>query len=135
MNLLKIKHIGGLFRAKWFPIVPQLVTLTVFILLVAGGLGVTTDDPDFVNWLRNTNLSNLVVWSYWWPVIIIAAVFLGRFWCTVCPVELMTYWASRIGFRRQVPHILTSGWVGTLFYTLISLVGAHTLPVNPIPHQ
>ncbi len=47
MNLLKIKHIGGLFKARWFPIVPQLVMLTVFVLLVAGSLGVTTDDPDF----------------------------------------------------------------------------------------
>jgi ferredoxin len=135
MNLLKIKHIGGLFKARWFPIVPQLVMLTVFVLLVAGGLGVTTDDPDFTNWLRNTNLSNLVVWSYWWPVIIIAAIFLGRLWCTVCPVELITYWAGRIGLRQQVPHILKSGWVVTIFYTLIWIVGVHTLAVNRIPHQ
>ena len=135
MNLLKIKHIGGLFRAKWFPIVPQLFMLIVFILLVAGGLGVTTDDPDFTNWLRNTNLSNLVAWSYWWPVIIIAAIFLGRLWCTVCPVELITYWAAKIGLRQQVPLILKSGWVVTIFYTLIWIVGVHTLVVNRIPRQ
>ena len=135
MNLLKIKHIGGLFKARWFPIVPQLVMLTVFVLLIAGGLGVTTDDPDFVYWLRNTNLSNLIVWSYWWPVIIIAAIFFGRLWCTVCPVELITYWAGRIGLRLQVPHILKSGWVVTIFYTLIWIVGVHTLAVNRIPRQ
>ena len=135
MNLLKIKHIGGLFRARWFPIVPQLVMLAVFVLLVAGGLGVTTDDPDFADWLRDTNLSNLVVWSYWWPVIIIAAVLLGRLWCTVCPVELITYWASRIGLRLQVPHILKSGWVVTIFYSLVWIVGVHTLAVNRIPRQ
>ena len=110
MNLLKIKHIGGLFKARWFPIVPQLVTLTVFVLLVAGSLGVTTDDPDLAYWLRNTNLSNLVVWSYWWPVIIIAAIFVGRLWCIVCPVELITYWAGRIGLRQQVPRIGFISW-------------------------
>jgi len=109
--------------------------LTVFVLLVTGGLGVTTDDPDFADWLRNTNLSNLIVWSYWWPVIIIAAIFLGRLWCTVCPVELITYWAGRIGLRQQVPHVLKSGWVVTIFYTLIWIVGVHTLAVNRIPHQ
>ena len=135
MNLLKNKLIGGLFQAKWFPIVPQLLMLTVFVVLVAGGLGVTTDDPDFVNQLRNTNLSNLVVWSYWWPVIIIAAVFFGRLWCTVCPMELITYWASRIGLRLQVPHLLKSGWVVTIFYTLVWIVGVQTLAVNRIPHQ
>ena len=135
MNLIKIKYIGGLLTARWFPIVPQLVMLTVFVLLVVGGLGVTTDDPDFVNWLRNTNLSNLIVWSYWWPVIIITAIFLGRLWCTVCPVELITYWAGRIGLRQQVPGILKSGWVVTVFYTLIWIVGVQTLAVNRIPHQ
>ncbi len=135
MNLLKIKHIGGLFKARWFPIIPQLVMLAVFVLLVAGGLGVTTDDPDFANWLRNTNLSNLIVWSYWWPIIVITAIFFGRLWCTVCPVELITYWAGRIGLRQQVPHILKSGWVVTIFYTLIWIVGVHTLAVNRIPHQ
>ena len=59
MNLLKIKYIRGLFKARWFPIVPQLFMLAIFVLLVAGGLGVTADDPDFVYFLRSTNLSNL----------------------------------------------------------------------------
>jgi ferredoxin len=135
MNLLEIKHIGGLFRAGWFPIVPQLVMLTVFVLLVAGGLGVTTKDPDLADWIRDTNLSNLVVWSYWWPVIIITAVLLGRLWCTVCPMELITYWASRIGLRLRVPDILRGGWVVTIFYALVWIVGVNTLAVNRIPRQ
>jgi polyferredoxin len=135
MNLLKIRHIGGLLRAAWFPLVPQLLMLTVFVLLVAGGLGVTSNDPGLAGWLRDTNLSNLIVWSYWWPVIIITAVLFGRVWCSVCPVELITYWASRIGLRLPVPRILRSGWVVTIFYALIWIVGVHTLAVNQIPHQ
>jgi len=109
--------------------------LIVFLLLVAGGLGVTTDAPDLADCLRNTNLSNLIVWSYWWPVIIITAIFFGRLWCTVCPVEFITYWASKIGLRLQVPHILKSGWAVTIFYILIWIVGVQTLAVNRIPHQ
>ncbi len=135
MNLLKVKYLGGLFKARWFPIVPQLVMLTVFGLLVAGGIGVTTDDGDFARVLRNTNLANLLVWSYWWPIIIIAAVLLGRMWCMVCPVELVTYWASRIGLRLQVPLFFKSGWVITLFYMLILLVGIHTLAIHRIPQR
>jgi ferredoxin len=135
VNLLKIENIGALLKARWFPIVPQLVMLVVFVLLVAGGLGVTTDDPDLASWLRNTNLSNLIVWSYWWPIIIITAVFLGRLWCSVCPVELITYWSGRIGLKQRVPHILKSGWVVTIFYALIWIVGVNTLAVNRIPRQ
>ena len=135
MNLLKIRWIRRLAVSRWFPIIPQLVMLTVFGLLITGGLGVTTDDPGFANWLRNTNLSNLVVWSYWWPLIIIAAILLGRVWCTVCPMELITYLAGRIGLRRSVPGFFKSGWVVTIFYTLILLVGIHTLAVHRIPHR
>lgn len=135
MNLLKIKYLGGLFKARWFPIVPQLVMLTVFGLLVAGGIGVTTDDDNFAKVLRNTNLANLVVWSYWWPVIIIAAVLLGRVWCMVCPMELLTFLGSRIGLRRTVPRLFRSGWVITIFYTLILIVGVHTLALHRIPQR
>lgn len=135
MNLLKIKLIKGLFKARWIPIIPQLVTLIVFILLIAGGFGITTKNPEIAAQLRNTNLSNLVVWSYWWPLIIFAAIFSGRLWCTVCPVELITYWTSRIGLRLRAPGILKSGWVVTIFYTLIWIVGMQALAINRLPHQ
>ncbi len=135
MNLLRNRCIGGLLKAKWFPAAAQLLLLAVFLLLVLGGLGVTTADPDLTRYLRYTNLANLIVWSYWWPVIIIAAVLFGRVWCTVCPMEFLTYWAGRIGLRWRVPGLLKSGWVVTVFYTLVWIVGIQTLEVNRIPHQ
>jgi polyferredoxin len=135
MNLLTNRGIGGLLKARWFPAGAQLLLLAVFLLLVLGGLGVTTTDPDLTRYLRDTNLANLIVWSYWWPVIIIAAVLFGRLWCTVCPMEFLTYWAGRIGLRRRVPGILKSGWVVTVFYALVWIVGIQTLAVNRIPHQ
>ena len=64
MNLPKAKYLDGLFRARWFPLAPQLVISAIFGLLVAGGLGATTDDESFAKTLRNTSLANLVVWSY-----------------------------------------------------------------------
>jgi ferredoxin len=135
MKLFKIKYLSSLFKSRWFPIVPQLVMLMVFGLLIAGGIGVTTDDPEFAKWLRNTNLANLLVWSYWWPMIIIAAILLGRMWCMVCPVELVAYLASRIGLKRKVPVFFKSGWVITIFYTLILIVGVHTLALHRIPQR
>jgi polyferredoxin len=135
MNLLRNRCIGRLLKAKWFPAAAQLLLLAVFLLLVLGGLGVTTADPDLTRYLRYTNLANLIVWSYWWPVIIIAAVLFGRVWCTVCPMEFLTYWAGRIGLRWRVPGLLKSGWAVTVFYTLVWIVGIRTLAVNRIPHQ
>jgi ferredoxin len=135
MNLLRNRWTGGLLKATWFPAAAQLLLLAVFILLVFGGLGVTTTDPDLTQYLRDTNLANLIVWSYWWPIIIIAAVLFGRVWCTVCPMEFLTYGAGRIGLRRRVPGLLKSGWVVTVFYTLVWIVGIQTLGVNRIPHR
>jgi ferredoxin len=109
--------------------------LVVFILLVAGGWGVTTADAGFAKVLRNTNLANLIVWSYWWPLIIIAVVLLGRAWCTVCPVELVSFVCGRIGLGRQVPAWLRTGWPMTVFYVGILLVGVHALAIHRLPHR
>lgn len=135
MNLLKIGLIRRLCLSGWFPLAAQLVTLVVFGLILAGGLGVKTSDPAFGKVLRNTNLANLLVWSYWWPLIIIASVLLGRIWCTVCPVELITALAGRIGLRRKVPDLLKSGWVITVFYAVVLLLGIRVLSIHRIPQR
>jgi ferredoxin len=104
-------------------------------LLIAGGLGVSTSEAEFAKVLRNTNLANLLVWSYWFPLVVAAAILLGRVWCMVCPMELVTFLAGRIGLRRKVPHLLKSGWVITVFYSLILIVGVHALAVHRLPHR
>lgn len=135
MNLLEIKYLSKLFKSWWFPLVPQVLMFLVFAMLIYGGINVSTDDSVFAKELRNTNLPNLVIWSFWWPLIIIAAILLGRVWCIVCPMELITSVAGRMGLRRKVPGLLKSGWVITIFYTLILIVGIHTLALHRIPQR
>jgi len=135
MDLLEVRWINGLFHSRWFPLVPQLVMLSAFGLLVAGGIGVSTDDMAFAKVLRNTNLANLVVWSYWWPLVIVGAVLLGRVWCMVCPIELVSYLASRLGLRRKVPDWFDSGWIITVFYALVLIVGIHGLAIHRVPRR
>ncbi|MEK6215321.1 MAG: hypothetical protein N2B00_14690 [Vibrio fluvialis] len=62
-----------LFRSSSFPLALQLLTLAAFVLLIVGGLAADTDDMKLAKELRNTNLANLIVWSYWWPLIIVEA--------------------------------------------------------------
>ena len=135
MNLLNVRWIRTLLSSRWFPVVPQLIMLTAFGLLIAGGLGVKASDPGFAKVLRNTNPATLLVWSYWWPLVIVATILLGRAWCMVCPMELVTSLAGCIGLRRKVPHLFKSGWVITIFYTLIVIVGIHGLSLHRIPHR
>ena len=105
-----------LFRSSFFPLALQLLTLAAFVLLIVGGLAADTDDMKFAKELRNTNLANLIVWSYWWPLIVLSAIFFGRVWCMVCPMELVASIAGRIGLKRSPPALLRSGWAITLFF-------------------
>ena len=125
--------INKLFKNRYFLACLQFLTLTVFVSLIYGAIGVTTGDPDFAKVLRNTNLSNLIVWSYWWPLIIVTAIFFGRFWCSICPMELITSFFGKIGMRKKPGKFLRSGWVITLFYAVIVVVGIHTFAIHRIP--
>jgi len=135
MDLLSIRWMRNLLGSRWFPIVPQFIMLGVFCLIIAGGLGVVTNDMAFAAVLRNTNLANLLVWSYWWPLILISAILLGRVWCMVCPMELVSSVVVKIGLRRQVPDVLKSRWVITIFYALILVVGMYTFAIHRVPHR
>ena len=53
----------------------------------------------------------------------------------VCPIELVTAVASKIGLKRQVPYFFKSGWIITIFYAVILLVGIHTLSIHRLPHR
>ena len=113
----------------------QVITLVVFVLLIVDGFAADTNDMAFAKILRNTNLANLIVWSYWWPVIIISAIFFGRIWCMVCPMELLTSLAARVGLKCKPNSFVRSGWIITLFYIVILFIGIHTLSIHRVPFR
>jgi NAD-dependent dihydropyrimidine dehydrogenase PreA subunit len=126
--------INKLFKSKLFPLTFQIFTLIVFVFLVVGAIGITTDSGEIAKQLRNTNLSNLIVWSYWWPLIIIAAVFFGRQWCTVCPIELLTWLTTKFGLKRTPSAFIKSGWIITILYSFVAVVAIHTWGIHRIPN-
>jgi len=125
--------VNKLFRTKWFPLGFQIFNLLVFFLLMFYGILANTNDMAFAKILRNTNLANLIVWSYWWPLIIIGSIIFGRVWCMVCPVELVTSLSAKIGLKQKAPKWLRSGWVITFFYIIIIFIGIHTLAIHRVP--
>lgn len=49
-------------------------------------------------------VANAMVWSLWWPVLIVAFLFVGRAWCMICPISLAGRLARRLaGFGRAPP--------------------------------
>jgi polyferredoxin len=127
--------IQTLFKWSWFPLSVQIVLLVFFALIILGSWGISTSDTKFAKILRNTNLSNLLIWSYWWPLITVTTVFFGRIWCMVCPMELVSSMASWIGFSRKAPRWLKTGWAITAFYAILLLIGVHTLAAHRLPNR
>lgn len=126
--------INKLFKNKYLLTSLQFFTLIIFILLIYGAWNISTADPKFAKILRNTNLSNLIVWSYWWPIIVAMAILFGRFWCSICPIELITSLSGRLGFKQKPSTFMKSGWLVTLFYAIILILGINTFAIHRIPH-
>lgn len=134
-DLLKFRVIGRLAASRWYPPAVQLLTLAAFALLIAGGLAAPHVPAKTAGILRHTNLAALIVWSLWWPLVIIGAAFLGRVWCQVCPMELVTSLAGRIGLKRKVPRVLLSGWGIAAFYGLALLGFIRTFWAHRYPER
>lgn len=123
------------YQSKSFPLLFQVAALFVFFLLIAGAWGVTTDNAAFAKQLRNTNLANLIVWSYWWPFIVLTAVFFGRHWCSICPIELITAIVVRFGWKRKAPKTIKTAWSITFLYAFVAIVAISTWGVHRYPNR
>jgi polyferredoxin len=136
-NLLRFKPIRALFLWKGFPYIFQVVMLIIFLALIVLGWQVFT--PENVNdkLFAKTNLVTLTIWGIWWPLMIWFSVLLGRVWCMVCPLELVSNISERIGRKigitqRALNKWIRSGSVIVSLYCLIQLLIAgihlHRLP-------
>ena len=127
-----INLINRLLTKSWMPLGLKLISLTVFIVLVVNGFtAVPTSDNLMI--IRNTNLGNLIVWSYWWPIIIILSILFGRLWCMICPVELVTSFCAKIGLQRKRPQWILSGWGIILFYAVVVFIGLQGFAIHRNP--
>ena len=98
-NLLQIKAIDRLMRSKWFPGIIQWPTLLLFMLIMFQLLLGPESAHD--------NLGTALTWVLWWPLIPIIFLFLGRFWCAICPFATVNDLVQKfVGNHRPVPRFL-----------------------------
>ena len=98
-NLLEIRAVRAVMRSRWYPGVLQIPVAAVFGLVAYQLLAGPTSAPD--------NAGTALLWVLWWPLIPIIFVFLGRFWCAVCPFGALTDFVQKlVGVNRPVPAFL-----------------------------
>lgn len=125
--------LNNILKKTFIPIIIKIIVLMFLVLLIIIGFSAYSNDSNILNELRNTNWANLIVWSYWWPVIIVLSIFFGRVWCFICPIETITSFFSKIGLKRKVPAFLKKGWGITIFYIIILFLGIHGLAIHRNP--
>jgi polyferredoxin len=98
-NLLDNKLINNFLRSRWYPGIIQWPTLIIFMLimfeLILG--------PE----AAHDNFGTALTWVLWWPLIPIIFLFLGRFWCAICPfAKINDLVQNFVGNKRPVPKFL-----------------------------
>jgi len=77
-NLLGFEAVRNFFQSPFYPKAPRAVIAVMFLFVILlGGLG--NPSPD-------SNISLLLIWANWEPLLILSCLFLARLWCGFCPI-------------------------------------------------
>jgi polyferredoxin len=128
-----LRRINKLLEDRYFPLIFRVIALASFLALVIIGFSASGMSLTFLRQLSITNLTTSFVWRFWWPTIILSAIFFGRVWCMVCPVEMITTFFARIGLKLKRPSWILSGWIITLFYAIIVVAGITIFEIDRVP--
>jgi polyferredoxin len=104
-TISEIPWIKSLLRGRWLQWMATLVTLAVFVLVILTGL--------FGTPAGNHNFGIVYVWLVWWALLKLGFVpFLGRFWCSICPIPVPGEWLQRRAVIQPRPggRLFTLGW-------------------------
>ena len=117
--------IGPILRGRWFQWAITVVTLAVFLVVILTGL--------FGTPAGNHNFGIIYVWLVWWAVLKLVLIpFLGRFWCSICPIPAPGDWIQRRSMLTPRP----GGKLYTYATGLFRKVGqARRSPVAQVPAQ
>jgi transcriptional regulator with AAA-type ATPase domain len=80
-------------------------------------------------------VANTLVWAAWWPALLILFLFVGRLWCTVCPISTAGRIARLLGGLNLTPPAWMknyTGWIMALLF-LIIMGAEHTFHMTSTP--
>ncbi len=121
-NLLKgYPRLRQFFRSQWYP--DRLnygFTLIAFALI------------NIILWTgpqtREENFALNLFWAWWWPLVLIGFLFVGRLWCAVCPFMIYGELAQKVSlwlFPRKLkkwPRKWAETWGGWFLWGLFALI-------------
>jgi hypothetical protein len=130
MNILRYPLIKNLLKNRWPQFTIMLVALAGFLLAILSGL--------FGTPVGSRNFGIVFVWIAWWAILMLVAVpFLGRGWCSICPIPAPGEWLQRgalldprgqaNGHGRRWPKHFRNIWLQNGSFLLVALFSTVTL--------
>ena len=99
INLLQFDNVKKYFSSRSIHVWLQVVTATVFSLIFLMSFAGSRSP--------NSNISLLLVWAMWEPLLVISWFIGARIWCSVCPMGAVNDLLSRIGKKKlKVPAFI-----------------------------
>ncbi len=118
VDLLELRWVRGLFRHSATRFIARMITVVLFLLILAAGL--------FGNQIPSKNMAPLLTWTVWWGGLIVLILYAGKAWCYVCPWDAIADWAEGLrfwgrkkeglGLGLKWPKLLRSIWPATLLF-------------------
>jgi DNA-binding NtrC family response regulator/polyferredoxin len=98
-NLLRIKPVRQAIKSPLYPAVLQ-SAVTPFFFILLGLLFLGPSDP-------TKNAAALFCWAVGWPTLIIGSFVWARFWCTLCPIGVISNLSKKlISLEKPFPAFL-----------------------------
>lgn len=126
-NFLKIGLIKRVFKSRWYPAIFSVPTALVFMFIIYLFF--------FGPSLAHDNFGTALTWVLWWPLIPIIFIFMGRFWCSICPFGTLNDIVQKyFGNNRPVPAFLKKYgiWIIDAIFILITW-GDHVFGMVEFP--
>lgn len=98
-NLLRNRFLAGFLKSRWYPRIFQWPVALIFAFIIY--------ELMFGSIKAHDNFGTAMTWVLWWPLIPIVFIFLGRFWCTICPFGTLSDVVQKfVGDNQPVPKFL-----------------------------
>ena len=123
-DLTQIPLLRRILVSRWPQFILTTVALVGFLLAILSGFIGTP--------VGSRNFGIIFVWIAWWAILMLVAVpFLGRGWCSICPIPIPGEWLQRgsllkpgkkkgWGLRKRWPNRFRNIWIQNGTFVLVA---------------
>ena len=112
VDVLDYFHLRSLLKSRWYPLLFQIISFGVFIAIfyyLLFGLPYYSYNPGII-----------LVWTFWWALLPLSFITLGRFWCSVCPFAWITDVVQKyVGKKKRVPKWIVKNSIWIIDFTFL----------------